>query len=152
MIRRAFTMRLKANALKEYKRYHDHVWPELVREIERSGIASITTFQRDQDLFLFSQIKDEGAWDRLWNSDIHRRWADAMWPLMNLREDGIVDAGQLTEIFHLEAVATGSKRKRPRAAAKKSGVRKAAKTAGARKGTKKSAKGRAGKKAAKARR
>jgi L-rhamnose mutarotase len=101
MIRRAFTMRLKPDALAEYKFHHDNIWPELVAEIERSGIASITTFQRGLDLFLVSEISDEAAWDRLWNSPTHRRWADVMQPLMHLRDDGIVDAGELTEIFHL---------------------------------------------------
>jgi len=101
MIRRAFTMRLKPSALAEYKRQHDSIWPELVAEIERSGIASITTFQRGLDLFLVSEIVDEQAWDRLWNSEVHRRWAEVMEPLMHLRDDGIVDSGELVEVFHL---------------------------------------------------
>jgi len=102
MIRRAFTMKLKPNALAEYKRHHDNVWPELVREIERSGIASITTFQSGLDLFLISEIRNPQAWDKLWTSDIHRKWAEVMEPLMHLTDDGIVDAGELIEIFHLE--------------------------------------------------
>lgn len=105
MIRRAFTMRLKPGAFEEYKHHHDHIWPELVEEIERSGIASITTFRRDLDMFLFSEIHDEEAWDKLWNSEIHRKWAEVMQPLMHLRDDGIVDAGELTEIFHVETSA-----------------------------------------------
>ncbi len=101
MIRRAFTMRLKPDAFDEYKRHHDEIWPDLVAEIERSGIAQITTFRRGLDLFLFSQIADLEAWNRLWTSEVHRRWAQVMEPLMHLRDDGIVDAGELTEIFHL---------------------------------------------------
>jgi len=101
MIRRAFTMRLKPDSLADYKRHHDNIWPELAAEIERAGIASITTFQRGLDLFLVSEIADEAAWDRLWNSDVHKRWAALMEPLMYLREDGIVDAGELIEVFHI---------------------------------------------------
>ncbi len=108
MIRRAFTLKLKPGALEEYTRHHDNLWPELFAEIERSGIASITTFQRDLDLFLFSEIHDEDAWDRLWHSDVHRRWAEVMEPLMHLRPDGIVDSGELREIFHLETAARGT--------------------------------------------
>ena len=59
MIRRAFTMRLKPGALAEYTRNHNEIWPELVEEIERSGIATITTFEQDPVLFLFSEITDE---------------------------------------------------------------------------------------------
>ena len=105
MIRRAFTMRLKPEALAEYKHHHDNIWPELVDEIQRAGIASITTFQRDLDLFLISEIADEAAWDRLWNSEVHKRWAEVMQPLMHLRDDGIVDAGSLMEVFHLTTSA-----------------------------------------------
>jgi L-rhamnose mutarotase len=36
------------------------------------------------------------------HSEIHRRWAELMEPLMHLDENGIVQAGELTEIFHLE--------------------------------------------------
>lgn len=106
MIRRAFTMRLKPGALAEYKHHHDNVWPELVREIERSGIATITTFVRDPDLFLFSEIHDPDAWNKLWASDIHREWGELMKQFMHFR-DGIVDAGELTEIFRLETGAGG---------------------------------------------
>jgi L-rhamnose mutarotase len=105
MIRRAFTMKLKPGASEEYVRHHDsipHEWSELVDEIRKSGIAQITTFQNGLDLFLYSQINDEQAWDRLWHSEIHRKWAELMEPLMHLDENGIVEAGELKEIFHLE--------------------------------------------------
>ena len=45
MIRRAFTMRLKPGGLAEYRGHHDKIWPELVDEIERQGIAQITIFE-----------------------------------------------------------------------------------------------------------
>ena len=92
MTRRAFTMRLKPNASAEYRYHHDHIWPELVAEIERSGIAAITTFQRDDELFLVSEIADEEAWDRLWNSPVHQRWVRAEQGLHQRRQfDNTVD-------------------------------------------------------------
>jgi L-rhamnose mutarotase len=108
MIRRAFTMRLKADSEAEYRDHHDTIrtkWPALVAEIEQSGIAQITTFQNGLTLFLYSEITNEEAWTRLWTSEVHRKWAELMEPLMHLRDDGIVDAGELTEIFHLETPA-----------------------------------------------
>jgi L-rhamnose mutarotase len=108
MIRRAFTMKLKPGASDEYVRHHDSIpekWSQLVDEIRDSGIAQITTFQNGLDLFLYSEISDEGAWDKLWHSEIHRKWAELMEPLMHLDENGIVQAGELTEIFHLETSA-----------------------------------------------
>ncbi len=106
MIRRAFTMRLQPGKLPEYKRFHDHVWPELVAEIERSGIASMTIFENDPVLFLYSEIVDEGAWDKLWRTKIHDKWSEeAMNPLMFFRDDGIVNSTSLREVFHLETKA-----------------------------------------------
>ena len=104
-IRRAFTLRLKPGAFAKYKHFHDHIWPELVLEIERCGIAQITTFRDDLQLFLYSEIYDEKAWDKLWNSKIHDEWGKCMEPLMQFNEAGKVDAGPLTEIFHLETTA-----------------------------------------------
>ena len=104
-IRRAFTMRLKPNSFAEYKRYHDEIWPELVMEIESCGIAQITTFESNEQLFLYSEIYDEKAWDNLWNSKIHDKWSECMTPLMRFGADGKVDAGPLREIFHLETSA-----------------------------------------------
>ena len=105
MIRRAFTMRLKPGGLEEYRRQHDSIWPELVAEIEKQGIAQITTFQNDADLFLYSEITDVEAWDRLWASEIHGKWAEIMKPLMVFGDDGIVDSTEVREIFHIETIA-----------------------------------------------
>ncbi len=109
MIRRAFTMKLKPGATEDYIRHHDSIptaWVELVDEIRASGIAQITTFQNGPNLFLYSEITNKDAWDRLWNSEVHRRWALLMEPLMHMDENGIVEAGELTEIFHLETEAS----------------------------------------------
>jgi L-rhamnose mutarotase len=101
MIRRAFTMRLKPGMLDEYRRMHQQVWPELVQEIARSGIVSMTIFENYPLLFVFSEILDEAAWDKLWKSDVHHRWVEIMRPLLELRDDGIIDASELNEVYHL---------------------------------------------------
>jgi L-rhamnose mutarotase len=105
MIRRAFTMRLKPGGLAEYRRRHDEIWPELVAEIERQGIAQITIFEDDPVLFLYSEINDPEAWDRLWASEIHDKWGEIMNPLMEFGDDGIVDSSEVREVFHLETGA-----------------------------------------------
>jgi len=113
MIRRAFTMRLKPGAMPEYVRHHDSIptrWAALAAEIEKSGIARIVTFAAAGDspqLFLYSEIHDEAAWTKLWDSAIHREWGMLMEPLMQFK-DGKVDASPLTEIFRLETRLAGS--------------------------------------------
>jgi L-rhamnose mutarotase len=101
VIRRAFTMRLKPGALAQYKRHHDEIWPEMVAEIERSGIGSMTIFESDPVLFLYSEIRDEDAWNKLWSSATHDRWNELMLPLMDFDEDGVVASSDLREVFHL---------------------------------------------------
>jgi L-rhamnose mutarotase len=105
MIRRAFVMRLKEGGLADYKHHHDNIWAELVAEIERSGIAQITIFENDPMLFLYSEIYDEAAWDKLWSSGVHDRWAEIMNPLMHFNDAGKVDSTAVREIFHVETKA-----------------------------------------------
>lgn len=105
MIRRAFTMRLKPNSLAEYKRYHDEVWPELVAEIERQGVAQITIFENDPVLFVYSEIADPEAWDRLWATEIHDRWGAIMSKFIDFTADGVPDSKEVREIFDLHTNA-----------------------------------------------
>jgi L-rhamnose mutarotase len=107
MIRRAFTLRLEPGALAQYKEYHDNIWPELVAEIERAGIAEMTAFVHDPIVFYYSEIKDADAWDRLWHTEVHDRWGELFKPLMAFNAEGLVDATEMPEIFHLETGAGG---------------------------------------------
>lgn len=105
MVRRAFTMRLQPGSLATYKMHHDAIWAELISELEKSGIANMTIFENDPVLVMYSEITDVEAWDRLWHSEVHDRWAVLMNPLMEFRPDGIVDSTELREVFHLETNA-----------------------------------------------
>jgi len=102
MIRKAFTMKLKPGGLAQYRDHHDAIWQELVDEIQTQGIAQITIFESDPVLFLYSEITDEQAWDRLWHSEVHDRWAELMNPLMEFNSEGIVDSSEVREVFHLQ--------------------------------------------------
>ena len=105
MIRKAFMMRLQPGGLAMYKKYHDEVWPELVAEIERQGIAKITIFENDPVLFMYSEINDLESWNRLWHSEIHEKWGEIMNPYMEFNSEGLVDAREVREIFHLQTKA-----------------------------------------------
>ena len=85
--------------------HHDAIWAELIAELEKSGIANMTIFENDPILVMYSEITDVEAWDRLWHSEVHDRWAVLMNPLMEFRPDGIVDSTELREVFHLETNA-----------------------------------------------
>ena len=95
-------MKLKPGGLAQYRAHHDAIWQELVDEIQTQGIAQITIFESDPVLFLYSEITDEQAWDRLWHSEVHDRWAELMNPLMEFNAEGIVDSSEVREVFHLQ--------------------------------------------------
>lgn len=85
--------------------HHDAIWAEMIAELEKSGIADMTIFENDPVLVLYSEITDVDAWDRLWHSEVHDRWAVLMNPLMEFNSDGIVNSTELREVFHLETNA-----------------------------------------------
>ncbi len=103
MIRRAFIMRLKPGSLAEYKRRHDALWPELAAKLRECGVYKFATFESEPTLFLYSEIEDEGAWDRVWESEIHREWAKLMDPLMDMEPDGKPAAKIMPQVFNFEA-------------------------------------------------
>jgi L-rhamnose mutarotase len=98
--RKAYLLRLKPGALDKYVYWHDNIWPELQQEIANQRIAEITLFQIDDTVLLVSRVADEQAWTRLWDSEIHHKWAELMSPLMHYRDDGVIDARELREIWH----------------------------------------------------
>jgi L-rhamnose mutarotase len=107
-IRKAFVLKLKPDSLETYIYWHNNMWPELQQEIAAQGIAEISLYQIDDLVFLHSRISDPDAWTRRWNSEIHHRWAsELMDPLMHYRDDGIVDARELREIWHFVPNAAG---------------------------------------------
>ncbi len=85
--------------------HHDAIWAEMIAELEKSGIADMTIFENDPVLVMYSVITDVDAWDRLWHSEVHDRWAVLMNPLMEFNSDGIVNSTELREVFHLETNA-----------------------------------------------
>jgi L-rhamnose mutarotase len=107
LMRKAFLLKLKPGALDDYIYWHDNIWPELQAEIAKQGIAEITLFNLDDMVVLVSRVKDEGAWARLWDSEVHHRWGDLMNQFMHYRDDGVVDSRELREIWHFapEAVS-----------------------------------------------
>ena len=103
MISQAFVMKLKPGALAEYTRRHGEMWPELAAKIRESGVSKIASFENDPYIFLYSEVEDEGVWERLWDSDIHKKWAEWFEPLMEFTPDGKVDATFLRQVFNFES-------------------------------------------------
>jgi L-rhamnose mutarotase len=105
VIRRAYTIHLAPGALAEYKEKHDNIWPELVEEFRAQGIAQLSAFTADAVVFYYAEVLQEDAFDRLFQTAVHDRWAEEFKDLIAFDADGQVSAPFMTEIFHLETAA-----------------------------------------------
>jgi L-rhamnose mutarotase len=52
---------LKPEAIAEYKRIHAAVWPEVLRQIERSGIRNYSIFLKEPENLLFAYFEYVGS-------------------------------------------------------------------------------------------
>jgi L-rhamnose mutarotase len=75
MPRYAFKLRIKADAIDDYEREHQRVWPELLAKLKEVGISDYSIFRRGQDLVLSMHVDDfDGAWDKLDGDPVNQRW------------------------------------------------------------------------------
>ena len=98
-MRSAFIMRLNPGAGHEYRELHSAVWPQLEAEFGVAGIQSMSIFEALGLVVVFSEVTDEDAWRRLWDSPIHRRWSMLMQPLLEFGIGGLVDTVELGELY-----------------------------------------------------
>ena len=104
MIRAAFTMKLKPGFESEYRRRHDEIWPELVRELELAGVSDYSIFLDESTLTLsaFQKLKDHNAADLLPSREIVKKWWTYMSDLMETNPDNSPVAVPLKEVFHMD--------------------------------------------------
>jgi len=105
MPRYAFKLRIKPDAIEEYEREHQRVWPELLAKLKAVGIHDYSVFRRGQDLTLVLRADDfEKAWDELDKDPVNQRWQQFMEPLFEPvpdKQNGERFA-MLKEVFYLE--------------------------------------------------
>jgi len=105
MPRYAFKLRIKPDAIEEYEREHERVWPELLCKLKDVGISEYSIFRRGQELILCLRVDDfERAWDELDRDPVNQRWQESMARLFEPvpdKRDGERFA-MLKEVFYLE--------------------------------------------------
>lgn len=104
MQRIAFQLRLKKDKLEDYDRVHQHVWPELLQELESFGVREYSIFRRGQQLFLYMRVPDfEKLRVQLAQSEIDRRWqhsvADLLERVPDLQQDE--PFAMMQEVFYM---------------------------------------------------
>ena len=105
MARYAFKLRLKEDAIDEYEREHQRVWPELLAKLKEVGISEYSIFRRGQELVLCLCVEDfEKAWDELDRDPVNRRWQEFMSRLFEPVPDQTNGErfAMMKEVFYLE--------------------------------------------------
>ena len=105
MPRYAFKLRIKPDAIEEYDREHQRVWPELLAKLKEAGISDYSIFRRDQDLVLCLRADDfEKAWSELDRDPVNQRWQQFMSrlfePVPDLRQGERF--AMMREVFYME--------------------------------------------------
>ena len=105
MPRCAFKLRIRKEAIDEYEKEHQHVWPELLAKLKAVGISDYSIFRRGQDLFLYMCCEDfERAWTELDRDPVNQCWQQRMSRLFEQVPD--IQFGErfamMKEVFYLE--------------------------------------------------
>jgi L-rhamnose mutarotase len=104
MKRAAFVMKLKPGFEKEYKRRHDEIWPELVKELEAAGVSDYSIYldEATLTLFAFQKLKDHNSSALLPSQPIVKKWWKYMADIMETNPDSSPVAVDLREVFHMD--------------------------------------------------
>lgn len=104
MRRAAFAMKLKPGFQAEYRRRHDEIWPELVKELEAAGVSDYSIFleQSTLTLFAFQKLKDHDTSTLLPSNPIVKKWWKYMADIMETNPDNSPVQVQLKEVFHMD--------------------------------------------------
>jgi L-rhamnose mutarotase len=105
MNRFAFVFALRPDALPEYERRHDEIWPEMLELLDSVGIDDYSIFTHDH--LLFAVLKCRDPWpvtaSRLAASPVQARWNEAMADLIEWQLDEAGNLRELREVFRFES-------------------------------------------------
>ncbi len=104
MTRVAFAMKLKPGFAAEYRRRHDAIWPDLVRELEEAGVSDYSIYLEESTgtLFAVQKVKDHNTADLLPSSAVVRKWWASMADIMETNPDNSPASVPLREMFHMD--------------------------------------------------
>ena len=104
MIRNAFKMKIQPDCVEEYKKRHDEIWPELLKELNDVGIFDYSIYfdEESRTLFAFQKLTDDNTAENLPNTDIVKKWWSYMADLMEANPDNSPVVIPLREVFHMD--------------------------------------------------
>ncbi len=103
MNRVAFKMQLHPGKKDEYRRRHDHIWPELTTLLSDAGISDYSIFLDETTLSLFAvlNIEDRKRLDLLPSHPAMQKWWSYMADIMETNPDQSPVSVTLEEVFYL---------------------------------------------------
>ena len=104
MKRVGFAMQLLPGNVQEYKRRHDKIWPELVKELEAAGVRDYVIYldSRSNTLFASQKLTGDNSAADLPGQEIVKKWWAYMADLMETNSDNSPVIYELEEMFYLE--------------------------------------------------
>lgn len=104
MIRKASIMYVHSGCFEEYKRRHDELWPEMVRELKNHGAHNYSIFldEATGQLFAYVEIEDEARWADMARTSICQKWWAHMKDIMKTNDDNSPVSVSLRDVFYLK--------------------------------------------------
>ena len=116
----SFLMRVKDGQQDEYIRRHREVWPEVMAEHHRAGVAKMAIYMKGADLFLYMEVENYPKAVRMLSaSPAVLRWEEYMAPIMEDSGDQAFDPANpypasLPEVYFWEPAEDQGEMCRPR--------------------------------------
>jgi L-rhamnose mutarotase len=99
-----FVMRVRPEAMDEYRRRHAEVWPEMLDALRRTGWRNYSLFAAADGMVIgYLETDDfQAALDGMQAEPVNARWQAEMAPMFELQAAPDTSLVRLEEIFHLD--------------------------------------------------
>ena len=100
----AWVLEVRPGYEAEYERRHDEIWPEMLEALREAGLRNYSIFRHGLTLFGYFECDDlSAAQAKLAGSDVNRRWAEWMGPIMRVEVDPATRFPYLLPLqFHMD--------------------------------------------------
>jgi L-rhamnose mutarotase len=107
MKRIGFILKVKQDKIEEYKRHHEHVWPDMLDALRAAGWHNYSLFMAEDGLlfcYFETPVDLAAANGQMAATEVNTRWQEFMAPYFespnNARPDQMLV--ELQEVFHLD--------------------------------------------------
>ncbi|HET9094025.1 MAG TPA: L-rhamnose mutarotase [Solirubrobacteraceae bacterium] len=99
-----FVMRVRPEAMAEYRRRHAEVWPEMLDALRRTGWRNYSLFTAGDGMVIgYVETDDfQAALDAMQREPVNARWQTEMAPMFEVHAAPDRSLDRLEEIFHLD--------------------------------------------------